>query len=559
MFDRPGQASIVELLEPEFPEARVLLAEIDAAARRENQDAAARLTAIGELYARHLHENSDDRAFWVVDSESSTAAEVSAVLNIGAEAAAIQVRNARALRERLPKVAEVFRAGDLTARIVEALIERTDLITDPAILARVDKRLSVAAPRLHAMSYFGVIGYVDRMLKRIDPDAVRRRKKAAEQREIWINDRLDGLSDVGATVHTSVGVALDKRLDALAATVCAADPRTKAQRRADAIEALTAGADRMTCHCGNPDCPGKDAVAAPFVVHVIAGPAPDTSVGNKGSDSVAHEDASGDSAEGRHTESNGAAEVPLSDSPDTDTDAASATDVSEDVEAPDELGIGSLVGGGGFLDPDQMARLAERATAVRPLVHPGDAAPEPRYTPSRGLADFVRCRDLTCRFPGCSKPATGCDIDHTIPYGRGGPTQASNLKCLCRFHHLIKTFWGWRDEQLRDGTVIWTAPSGEKYVTTPGSAVLFPSLCAPTAPVAPSHPPPVDDRWGEPTAMMPRRTRTRAEQRAVRVAAERRANHAERDAKREARRRAHAAAYFPPHRPPQPGEEPPPF
>jgi hypothetical protein len=24
-----------------------------------------------------------------------------------------------------------------------------------------------------------------------------------------------------------------------------------------------------------------------------------------------------------------------------------------------------------------------------------------------------------------------------------------------RCHHLLKTFWGWRDKQLPDGTVIW--------------------------------------------------------------------------------------------------------
>ena len=30
-----------------------------------------------------------------------------------------------------------------------------------------------------------------------------------------------------------------------------------------------------------------------------------------------------------------------------------------------------------------------------------------------------------------------------------------------------------------DGTVIWTAPTGQKYVTHPGNALLFPGLCAP--------------------------------------------------------------------------------
>ena len=107
------------------------------------------------------------------------------------------------------------------------------------------------------------------------------------------------------------------------------------------------------------------------------------------------------------------------------------------------------------------AKLANTAT-IRPLIHPGDAPPEPRYTPSRQLADFVRCRDLTCRFPGCDEPAYRCDLDHTIAYPVG-PTCASNLGCLCRKHHLLKTFWGWLNRQLPDGTIIWTAPSGQTY------------------------------------------------------------------------------------------------
>ena len=35
--------------------------------------------------------------------------------------------------------------------------------------------------------------------------------------------------------------------------------------------------------------------------------------------------------------------------------------------------------------------------------------------------------------------------------------------------------------QLPDGTVIWTLPGGQVHVTAPGSALLFPSLCVPTA------------------------------------------------------------------------------
>ena len=129
---------------------------------------------------------------------------------------------------------------------------------------------------------------------------------------------------------------------------------------------------------------------------------------------------------------------------------------------------------------------------------------------------------MTCRFPGCDHPAEFADIDHTIPWP-WGLTCASNLKCLCRKHHLLKTFWtAWRDEQLPDGTIIWTSPSGQKYLTRPGSRLLFPALCLPTGkiPTAPTaHRLP-----GDRGIMMPLRRRTREQDRAHRIDAERALN-----------------------------------
>jgi len=118
----------------------------------------------------------------------------------------------------------------------------------------------------------------------------------------------------------------------------------------------------------------------------------------------------------------------------------------------------------------------------------------------------------------------------------------------------VKTFWGWREKQLPDGTLILTAPSGHTYVTTPGSALLFPSLCRPTGELAepPADSPP--QYCADRSAMMPKRRRTRAQDRAHRIATERRQNRAA----REARRRAREAAWFGPA-PPDTDDDPPPF
>ena len=169
--------------------------------------------------------------------------------------------------------------------------------------------------------------------------------------------------------------------------------------------------------------------------------------------------------------------------------------------------------------------MLERAS-VREIRHPGDGPPEPRHRPSRQLAEFVRCRDLTCRWPGCDVPADHCDLDHTVPYPVG-PTHPSNLKCYCRFHHLLKTFWcgqgGWQERQLPDGTLILTSPTGHTYTTYPGSKRLFPALCAPTATLWTGEPPVVESTRDR-GVMMPKRRHTRAHTTAKTIAAERRLN-----------------------------------
>ncbi len=103
-----------------------------------------------------------------------------------------------------------------------------------------------------------------------------------------------------------------------------------------------------------------------------------------------------------------------------------------------------------------------------------------------------------------------------------------------RPHHLVKTFWGWGEQQLPAATLILTAPSGRTYGTAPGSVLLLPGLCAPAGAITTPAPDPAPERCGDRTAMMPTRRRTRAQHRADRIATERNHN-------RDARVAAHTA------------------
>ena len=471
-------------------ESAALIDRICESSRAENRAAAAQLAAIGELFGYRLSRCSDTEQ-WAIDTEEAVTAEVAAALRISQALASSRLRYARAMRERLPAVANAFKAGDIDYRMFQTIVFRTDLIADPDVLAAVDALLAANVTRWPSMTQGRLAGQIDKIVAMADADAVRRRKERYAEREIWFADLDAGISHIEGSLLSPDAHALDKRLTALAATVCEHDPRNREQRRADALGALAAGADRLACRCGQADCPaaGRPAAGA-VVIHVIA----------------------------EHATLTGHGSTPASE-----------------------------VGTDGLIPAELVAELAQSAKLVA-LVHPADVPPEPGYVPSTALAEFVRCRDLTCRWPGCDRPAHQCDLDHTVPHADGGPTHASNLKCYCRTHHLVKTFWGWRDQQLPDGTVILTAPSGQTYVTTPGSALLFPSLCVSTGGIPAIEADLPFDYCGDRTAMMPKRRRTRARNRAHRVATERRHN-----------RDARLAQRAGPAPPPDDGDDPPPF
>jgi Domain of unknown function (DUF222) len=168
-------------------------------------------------------------------------------------------------------------------------------------------------------------------------------------------------------------------LDALAATVCDNDPRSKDQRRADAMAAMARREATLACRCGLDDCPAaaERHAVSDIVITVLA------------------EQATLDGT---------------SDHP-------------------------GYLPGFGVLPAQSVRDLAAAGATVTPLTMPTDAAPG--YRPTAAQAAFVRWRDLTCRFTGCDAPAQVCDIDHSVPYPYG-PTHPSNTKLYCRTHRRHK-------------------------------------------------------------------------------------------------------------------------
>jgi hypothetical protein len=92
---------------------------------------------------------------------------------------------------------------------------------------------------------------------------------------------------------------------------------------------------------------------------------------------------------------------------------------------------------------------------------------ETGYRPSRKLQHLVKARNARCTAPGCGRPAARCDLDHTVAWDKGGLTCECDLSPLCRHHHRVKQADGWQLSQPEPGVLIWRTPAGRSYATTP--------------------------------------------------------------------------------------------
>lgn len=488
-----------------------LVATIEEATRSEAAAAALRLAAIGELATR-CEDPEDPRELWACDVADSAAAQVASACNISHGKACGQIRSAQTLRDKLPRTAALFARGALSARVVASITWRTRLIVDDSVWAQLDAAVCERAEQWGPLADELLTSMVDAVVFEFDSAAVIGVAQRLRSRDFTVGAFEDegGLVSVfGKLVATDANV-LKARIAALTAMVCEKDPRTAGQRRSDAVGAIACGADRLVCTCARRDCPADRTSLPPYpaVISVIAA------------------DEAVDAAR-RYNENNTATVhdnggPAASDSDDTDPVAPQAEPTVAKCAAPRTDHGTAIMADGTVIPTPLLARLLAAGARVKPLRVPRESAPEPRYRPSAMLAAFIRARDVTCRFRGCRVPASRCDIDHVLPWPIG-PTHPSNLICLCRKHHNLKTFWDgdWSVTLASDGAATWTAPTGHTYTTHPGSRALFPDWHIATGDLPPQ-------RTGvtaiQRRGQIPLRTQSRAAQRAQRIEAERKQN-----------------------------------
>ncbi|MGH8921776.1 MAG: DUF222 domain-containing protein, partial [Actinomycetes bacterium] len=412
--------------------------------------------------------------------------EIGLALRLSRTTAANRLGMAQVLTADLPATLAAWQAGTIDSLKARAITETSCLLAGElrgALEARV-------LPRAGQQTIAQLRAALARAVLVLDPEgAAERHHHRRADRRVVISPDEDGMASLWALLSAPDATAAYQRLGELARGLGSDDPRGMDARRADLLvdllvdlltgrRCVTTG-DNPAPHCDGdrvePTRPNHDRPDDPTrTTPTATAPAEDTAGGS----ATPHTEPAAEA--GFHDHRCGLSRFAAPRKP----------LVSVIVPITTLLGLddhpGELVGHGPI--PAGLAReIAAQGTWRRLLTDPASGTlldhGRTTYTPPVGLADFVRARDLRCRFPTCGQPATTADLDHTIPYP-DGPTSEHNLHASCRRHHRLKTHTpDWDIDQHPDGRITWTTPTGHTHTS-------YSHNYQPDPPPPPDDPPP---------------------------------------------------------------------
>jgi hypothetical protein len=386
--------------------------------------------------------------------------ELAAALRLSPATAQVRIDSARLLCGPLSATHAAQSAGSITASHAAIIVSAASRIhgiwqQDEASRQAFSRHCDLLQRRVLPVAIRSTLSRTRRAAKHaviaIDPaDALRRRQQSLAARDVYVIDDLDGVSTLIARMATEHAHACLSVINHLAGR-CAGAGTQAVSRAGTAV--------------GNSSAEGQSKLGA----------------GEKRSLALASlllngnpQDPSG------HTDTQDQARAPF---------PRPRAHINLTIDLPTLLalrdGAAELIGAGAL--PAEVAReLLADATFRRIITDPatGELLDYGRQTyavPQR-LRQYIAARDQTCRFPGCGTAASRCEIDHAIPWSRGGATDRGNLGALCTRHHQMKTHGGWRlTDSHPDGGCTWISPQGREYEHRP-SPVLEQESVSPAIP-----------------------------------------------------------------------------
>ena len=268
MFDSevPDPASCGDLTPAELIDA------IAAAHRAEATAVARKWAYINRLLNHHKDHAADNEKSWAHDEWAAVRDQIGPAMRLSSRRASGQMRLAEGLA-RYPRIAALLDAGTINVRVAETLIYRTELLT-PSVQATVDTEIAAQAGGYTLLSDDALELALDAIIEEHDPDAVRRYREAARNRDVGFGKRDDttGTSSLYGRISAADADLGALVLNALAATVCKNDPRSQGELRAAAQGAVYRRQHRLVCHCDTPNCDAATipSTVPPAVIHVLA-------------------------------------------------------------------------------------------------------------------------------------------------------------------------------------------------------------------------------------------------------------------------------------------------
>ncbi|KXO90584.1 DUF222 domain-containing protein [Tsukamurella pseudospumae] len=218
------------------------------------------LTRVYELRddARRVREESSRR---FVDDWDELVAEVSAALGTGRSAAGAAVHRGLDLRERCPRLFELFAAGRVSLPLVREVLRSSAAVLDDRVAAMFDDRITawLAARAGLSITARAVADAAKSILTRLDPAAAREVPPVEPRERLEFHSRADGLVDLEAVMPKAEAIRLSALVGPVAESVCRDDGRTLGQRQVAALVALAEGYEGLGCRCSHEGCDLREA------------------------------------------------------------------------------------------------------------------------------------------------------------------------------------------------------------------------------------------------------------------------------------------------------------
>ncbi|WP_104178986.1 HNH endonuclease signature motif containing protein [Arthrobacter sp. B0490] len=404
-------------------------------------------------------------------ADTTTATELACLLRIPERTAHRFVQHSAVLVNHHPRTLAALRAGTISWAHATTLVHEYTGLPDATAALLEDQLLPLAAETTTSR-----LAVKARTLRtRLHPDTLHQRAATAtSRRRVDLEPDHDAMAWLHVHLPAADATAIDARLTTTARSLqTPTEPRTLTQLRTDILTDLLL-TDPLPCPgcTGCPDSSGAGTTGSGTTGSGTTGSGTRVS-GTTGTGTTVSGTASAGGtcgggccagASGPRVGAHVNVTVPV-------LTLLGVDDAPADLE------------GYGPIPADIARRLAAHAPSfTRILTHPETGAVlsvgRSSYAVPADLKRWLRVRDQTCRHPGCSIPASRCDLDHTVPWSHQGRTDATNLASLCRKHHMLKTQGIWHYTQNPDasetpgsystpGALTATSPTGRTYITEP--------------------------------------------------------------------------------------------